>query len=265
MIKDDLLKKLPNRYQEEWLMNAILDADSVMLEKLFENISDLAKQRFVVTATWGLYEWEKFVAVDILQNENLSIEQRRARVLAKLMSINTVTHFRINEIVKRFIESAYVIELISNCAIKVVIGESEKVIKAMYETIEEIKPAHLGLVVEFIIDNSLYLGLFNCEKTGSKVLCKRLYGEESTKLNSPFIGFFNREKTRSTALCKRLYGEENTTLNNPLTGYALLEKTRTTIINNLTLKPDMLCMNIGTMNVEHISIKILNIGGETHV
>ena len=83
-----LIDKLPYFYEECPKTNTIQDGLSAETNNLYSKVEGTTNQLYVNTATWALCEWEKFAGV---KKTSGSIEQRRARVIAKLKAKGTTT------------------------------------------------------------------------------------------------------------------------------------------------------------------------------
>lgn len=129
--------------------------NSSIFKKLYENqqneiddinldIEDLLNQCFVSTATWGLSIWEK--ELGIVTNLQRSYTERRNKILGKLrgqgtataLSIKTIaeTYADIANVIQNYPDYSFMVDLISNSGFPYILED-------LYETIEELKPAHL--------------------------------------------------------------------------------------------------------------------------
>lgn len=129
--------------------------NSSIFKKLYENqqneiddinldIEDLLNQCFVSTATWGLSIWEE--ELGIVTNLQRSYTERRNKILGKLRGQGTATKHSIQVIAETYADKAdvilsnpdysFLIDLISSSGFQYSLED-------LYETIEDIKPAHL--------------------------------------------------------------------------------------------------------------------------
>lgn len=77
-----LIDYVPNYYDELLESSELFSAEDAEFKRLNASIDDLLLQFNVSTATWGLREWERVLA--ITPKPNSSFESRRSRILAKL-------------------------------------------------------------------------------------------------------------------------------------------------------------------------------------
>jgi len=77
-----LIDYVPPYYDELLESSELFNAEDAEFARLNASIDDLLQQFNVSTATWGLREWERILA--ITPKAGSSIESRRARILAKL-------------------------------------------------------------------------------------------------------------------------------------------------------------------------------------
>lgn len=84
--KDRMIEYLPWYYQASKVMETILSAQGQEIDALYESLDQSLDQFFVSTATWGLSRWEELLGLPI--NENLAVDERRQRVLAKRRGVS---------------------------------------------------------------------------------------------------------------------------------------------------------------------------------
>lgn len=142
----DLARYVPLFVAELAEMAEIYRTEGSEIGKIKYSISDLLDQCFVQTATWGLYLWER--ELGIVTNYQLSHEQRRKVILAKLRGQETTTV----EVVRKTAVSltgcdAEVIEYPSRYWFVIKFTGMYGIppnVKQLRDALEEIKPAHLG-------------------------------------------------------------------------------------------------------------------------
>ncbi|OVE64408.1 hypothetical protein CCS79_25265 [Clostridium diolis] len=160
---DNLKSYVIDEVKSGYIFQEIFNAYGNRFDKLGLDISELFLQILPQTATeWGLKLWEK--RVGITTNNAKSIEERRARVLAKLNSKGTTTVEVIKQICKSFVSEAEIIQnnpeyyfqinLISDTGFPYALD-------SLYDSIEIAKPAHLGVKYKLISVNQsqMYYGL----------------------------------------------------------------------------------------------------------
>lgn len=153
MSKADLMKSyVPEFLIEGQTYKAILEAEGPELERIEANLADVLKQFYVDTATEeGLCRWEEFVGLSSYAGKPL--DQRRSRIISKLRGMGTITV----QLIKKVAESydggtvevteqndlyQFTIEFIDTFGIPPNIED-------LMEAIEEIKPAHLGVMYRY--------------------------------------------------------------------------------------------------------------------
>lgn len=151
LTKVDLMRYLPQIFQENKTMQAIQKTNGEEIDVLKFAIEDLLKQFFIETATWGLSRWEKVYGLDT--DVNKSYAYRRERIKARKNSKGTVTKQMIINIASCFSGGeATVIEypreyrfVIKFIGVKGIPGN----MKDLTRTINEIKPSHLAFSYEY--------------------------------------------------------------------------------------------------------------------
>lgn len=150
--KVNLMQYLPWYYQNSEFMRFIQNSNSLEVEKLKYNIDDSINQLFIDTATWGLDRLERIFNIET--DINKSYEDRREVLKAKLIGSGTVTKEMIKNVVQAF--SVGKVEVIENnynynFVIKFIEKKGiPKNIQGLINAIEEIKPAHLKVIYEFL-------------------------------------------------------------------------------------------------------------------
>ncbi|NMF06507.1 putative phage tail protein [Clostridium beijerinckii] len=161
--KDKLESYVIDEMKNSYIFQEIFNAYGNSFDKLGLDISDLFLQILPQTATeWGLKLWEE--RVGITTNNAKSIEERRARVLAKLNSKGTTTVEVIKQICKSFVSEAEIIQNNPEYYFQVnLISDTgfPYALDSLYDSIEIAKPAHLGVKYKLISMNQseMYYGL----------------------------------------------------------------------------------------------------------
>lgn len=143
-----LIDKLPYFYEECPKTNTIQDGLSAETNNLYSKVEGTTNQLYVNTATWALCEWEKFAGV---KKTSGSIEQRRARVIAKLKAKGTTTLEVLEAVCNIYASKVEIEEIYNEYALMISLIEQkdsfnpiEYRLNDMNEAIWEIKPAHLN-------------------------------------------------------------------------------------------------------------------------
>lgn len=132
--------------------NEIYAAEDKELNKIKLDIKDLKAQCFVNTATWGLKYWEELLNIPVDLTKN--IEYRRSTIIAKLRGQGTTTVKMIKNVAESFSNGEVeVIEDNKNYRFIIKFVGTKGVPPNMSDlenAIEEIKPAHLSYVFEYM-------------------------------------------------------------------------------------------------------------------
>lgn len=99
-IKRDMYDYLPKYYHELKQAQAILDTESVEIERLNSEIKDVLDQFFIDTATWGLSRWEYICGIET--DNSKTYEERRAVIKSKLRGAGTASVTLIKEVVEAY-------------------------------------------------------------------------------------------------------------------------------------------------------------------
>ena len=143
-----LINKLPPFYEDCPKTNTIQDGLSSEINNLYSKVNSTIDQLYVNSATWGLSEWEKFTGI---KKTDGTIEQRRARVSAKLKAKGTTTLDVMTSLCKSYADDVKVTELFNEYAIllELIVSNDNEIpreynLVSMSEAIWEVKPAHLN-------------------------------------------------------------------------------------------------------------------------
>lgn len=177
-----LINKLPPFYEDCPKTNTIQDGLSSEINKLYSKVNSTIDQLYVNSATWGLSEWEKFAGV---KKTDGTIEQRRARVAAKLKAKGTTTLEVMTSLCKSYVDDAKVTEIFNEYSIllELIVKKEDEIpttynLNSMNEAIWEIKPAHLAHILD--INHSRKINIkTNYENIKFKYFpCNTLYAGE---------------------------------------------------------------------------------------
>ena len=148
-----LIDKLPYFYEECPKTNTIQDGLSAETDNLYSKVEGTTNQLYVNTATWALCEWEKFAGV---KNTSGTIEQRRAKVIAKLKAKGTTTLEALTNLCRLYVSKVEIEELYSEYALMLNLIEEQDSfnpiiynLNDMNNSVWEIKPAHLNHYFSF--------------------------------------------------------------------------------------------------------------------
>ena len=160
-IKEKLIKYLPNYYQKSEITKKYYEVISEEIVNLNALCEDVRSQLHIETATWGLVIWERVFGLTTDTTD--TYENRRGRVIVRMNGFETTTVNHLKTMCELFVERADIIEHNNEYRIEVVLNDSKgfkNSLDALYETIEEIKPAHLGLdyTLATTVKQDIYIG-----------------------------------------------------------------------------------------------------------
>ena len=143
-----LIDKVPYFYGECPKTNTIQEGLGAEPNNLYSKVEGTTNQLYVSSSTWALGEWEKFAGV---KKTDGSIEQRRARVIAKLKAKGTTTLEVLEAVCNIYANKVKIKEIYNEYALMISLAEEtdsfnpiEYRLNDMNEAIWEIKPAHLN-------------------------------------------------------------------------------------------------------------------------
>lgn len=145
--KDIIKNQLPNGlYKDNGISGKELNVLGNALDDIQDEINKLEIELIVPTATNEGLKKSEFL-IDIPTDLDLAIEQRRSIIIGKLRGQGTITKEAIIQIAKSYINEVEVIESYSNYNFTVELNSSNGFpykLTRLYETIEDVQPAHLG-------------------------------------------------------------------------------------------------------------------------
>ena len=132
-------------YEQSVIMQAVMEAIGAEWDDVDRFIDEVFAQLFPQTATWGIVYWERLVGIP--ENDSLSIEQRRTRVLTRMQTRWPMTKERMEQLIRTFSQDkqAFIREFFDQYRFEVLFNLTQSVdLGTVYEVIEEAKPAHLS-------------------------------------------------------------------------------------------------------------------------
>jgi len=143
VLKSYVIEEIRNNY----IFQEIFNVHGNILDKLGGELSDLFLQVLPQTATeWGLDIWEK--RVGIITNTSKSVEERRAKILAKLNTRGTTTVEVIKQICKSFVSNVEIVQHNSEYYFEINLLTAtgfSYALDSLYDAVEIAKPAHIGV------------------------------------------------------------------------------------------------------------------------
>ena len=155
----DISRYLPQFLQTDEHFKGLLTACSTEHEKYRLLLDELSNQLYVQTATWGLADWERILALQ--PNATDDYEQRRNRILLYLQGRQISTIDFLERLVKRYLSSDgsdHIVEHNDQSIFHVFI-DSGKVLylKDLHEGLDTYKPAHLAYDIILAMKRRFFL------------------------------------------------------------------------------------------------------------
>ncbi len=154
---------LPKKIRTMREMEDLLNAEQAEIEILKQTVEHIEKELHIHSSTLLLGRYEKQFALPTNLSE--SPEERRGRLIAKLNARQMTTVETIKELTQVISGgTSEVIEHFQDYRISIIVYVPESIRNTFYKTlknqIEEIKPAHLGLSITYVIGlkTNMYLG-----------------------------------------------------------------------------------------------------------
>lgn len=151
----NLAEYLPVFVSQDKEIQTLLSVESKEHDRQRALLTEILKQFFVHSATWGLDAWEKVFAIYSKPNE--SYELRRAKIYAKLRSKQISTVQFLTQLASKFFPEQAKVEikernpknlfyLIANYT------ALDNDYFALRDAIETYKPAHLAMIIQHYLD-----------------------------------------------------------------------------------------------------------------
>ena len=156
----NLLRYLPKFLSKDKTFKNVEDTLSWEHENYRLKLVDIAKQFFLETSTWGLSDWERFLA--ITPSENDSFEHRKAVCRVKLRGAGTMTVENTKRLMREFMTAGEpdIVELGDN-EIELILDNGVYDWQGLFQALFEYLPAHLAFSINFKIHNEdeLFIGI----------------------------------------------------------------------------------------------------------
>lgn len=152
LTKRNLTDALPRYYDDSPEVDAIMGANATEIDRIRRNAREVTDQLYVNTATHGLDEWERVLALAPRPNSTLSV--RRNRIIARLNGTAPATVAYLTEVINAHVadKSAKITEYNAEYRFEVEIPINQlRDTGVIYREIYEVKPAHLAFGISAII------------------------------------------------------------------------------------------------------------------
>lgn len=150
----NLLDMLPPFYHNSTFVKACMSSQNVERNFIKESIEDLVNNLYVDTATWGLDYFEE--ELGLKTDKSKTYEERRERIKAKKRGNGTTTIKMIKDTALAFdCGEVEITEMYNDYAFKLKFVSEKgrpKNIEDFKSAIDEIKPAHLAYILEFMFN-----------------------------------------------------------------------------------------------------------------
>lgn len=148
----NLIDKLPPFYHNSDFVKAYMSSQSVEHSFLKESIEDLVNNLYINTATWGLDYFEEELGLET--DKSKTYEERRERIKAKKRGNGTTTIKMLKDTALAFeCGEVEVAEMYNDYIFKLKFISQKgrpKNLDDFKNAIDEIKPAHLAYILEFM-------------------------------------------------------------------------------------------------------------------
>ena len=148
----NLIDMLPSFYHNSDFVKSYMSSQSIEHNFIKESIDDLVNNLYVDTATWGLDYFEE--ELGLKTDKSKTYEERRERIKAKKIGNGTTTVKMIKDTALAFdCGEVEITEMYNDYMFKLKFVSEKgrpKNIEDFKSAIDEIKPAHLSYILEFI-------------------------------------------------------------------------------------------------------------------
>jgi len=156
---------MPSYYKNSKIVEALNNTNANELNNYKTAIDNTLNQFFTATTDFMLERWEE--EFGILTNKNSTLTQRRNKILAKIRGRGTSTKATIESIAQSYVEVVKVIENNADYSFLLDLTSNDGfpyILSDLYESIEEMKPAHLEAKYRMTsaTNDSLNISMFSC-------------------------------------------------------------------------------------------------------
>ena len=131
-------------YSNDFYSLSVFEANGSIMDIISKFTNDLINELFPQNATWSLIYWEELLGINDAGRK--SHAERIHKVIYELNKYFTVTRKKMEFVVNTFVENknARVKDIENEYCFIIVLSQSSGVISpGLYESVEDIKPAHL--------------------------------------------------------------------------------------------------------------------------
>jgi uncharacterized protein YmfQ (DUF2313 family) len=142
---------LPKFYEVSRQMQELMNTEGKEFGDIRNNITEVLDQFFIETATWDLERWEKQLKISVDLSKPIS--ERRSVVKSKIRGVGTVKVSLVKNVAESYdrgeVEVTEQTELYQFTVKFIDTLGAPPNIDDLKTAIEEIKPAHLGVIYEY--------------------------------------------------------------------------------------------------------------------
>ncbi len=143
-MNDKVINFINKIFRNDDIANHIARISQTKLENIEINITDIQSNIFLDTSTWGVDIFEK--ELDIEYTEDKTIDERKSIISAKWRGAGKLTLELIQDTVKAYTDNVVSVRFNGT----IIIDFSDKIgvpsnVNSLMKSIEDIKPAHLGV------------------------------------------------------------------------------------------------------------------------
>ncbi|PIC87990.1 hypothetical protein CSV72_02245 [Sporosarcina sp. P20a] len=153
----EMLESVTPIYNNDDLALSIFEANGKIMDNLSAFIMDLKREIYPQNSTWSIEHWEYMLGIDNKEDKR-DPNARVQRVLLELNKYAPVTRSRMKSIVDSYTErrSAQVYEYDRQYRFRIVVPEGTPLKRAVFDAVEETKPAHLRSSFYVLVNGVLH-------------------------------------------------------------------------------------------------------------
>lgn len=168
MTSQTLLNTINRIMRNDAITKELLGVSSGQLDKAEIKIMETGEQKFVDTATWGLDLMER--ELDITSVRSKPLGERRSAIMAKWRGVGTLTLELIQSVVEAYTGCQSTVKFTG--IIKIIVdadfGKRFNVFD-LYNTLYEVRPAHLAFEVVYHYTQPVFLRLGSYTRMASRI------------------------------------------------------------------------------------------------
>lgn len=187
-----------NEYRDYLESEQYIEASDEEFKRLYAQLSELHSQLLIVKATWGIELYEEVFGLTKPNGDEVSIEERRRRILAILAGTGTSTIANLEHMLNQLtgIVGAEIEEHNSEYYFNVTIPADDMFILTEAARLLDIyKPAHLAYIITTYRKDSLYLASVQLSGEDTTLFPATFEDIEVVAVNKKASGSYTQEIT----------------------------------------------------------------------